>query len=77
MFQAEMYYVVIEIMKCDLFDSNNDSSVGKESACNAEDPSLISKPGRSTGEGIGYPLQCFWAFLVVQLVKNLPAMQEA
>ena len=28
------------------------------------------------GEGIGYPLQCSWAFLVAQLVKNLPAMWE-
>jgi len=33
-----------------------DSSVGKESACNAGDPALISGSGRSTGEGIGYPL---------------------
>ena len=31
-----------------------DSSVGKESACNAEDPGLIPGSGRSTGEGIGY-----------------------
>ena len=30
--------------------------------------------GRSTGEGIGYPLQYSWASLVPQLVKNLPAM---
>ena len=34
-----------------------DSSVGKESACNAGDPSSIPESGRSTGEGIGYPLQ--------------------
>ena len=34
-----------------------DSSVGKESACNAGDPDLIPGSGRSTGEGIGYPLQ--------------------
>ena len=34
-----------------------DSSVGKESTCNAEDPGLIPGSGRSTGEGIGYPLQ--------------------
>ena len=34
-----------------------DSSVGKESACNAGDPSSIPGSGRSTGEGIGYPLQ--------------------
>ena len=34
-----------------------DSSVGKESTCNAGDPGSISGSGRSTGEGIGYPLQ--------------------
>ena len=54
-----------------------DSSVGKESACNAGDPSLIPGLGRSTGEEIGYPLQCSWASLVAQLVKNPPAMQES
>ena len=32
--------------------------------------------GRSTGEGIGYPLQYSWASLVAQLVKIPPAMQE-
>ena len=32
--------------------------------------------GRSPGEGIGHPLQYSWAFLVAQLVKNLPVMQE-
>ena len=34
-----------------------DSSVGKESACNAGDPRLIPGSGRSPGEGKGYPLQ--------------------
>ena len=34
-----------------------DSSVGKESTCNAGDPSSIPGPGRSAVEGIGYPLQ--------------------
>ena len=53
-----------------------DSSIGKESACNAGDPSLIPGSGRSAGEGIGYPLQYSWASLVVQLVNNPPAMQE-
>ena len=53
-----------------------DSSVGKESACNAGDPGSIPGAGRSSGEGIGYPLQYSWASLVAQLVKNLPAMQE-
>ena len=52
------------------------SSAGKESACNAGDPDWISGSGRSTGEGIGYPLLYSWASLVAQLVKNLPAMQK-
>ena len=51
-----------------------DSSVGKESTCNAGDPSLISGSGRFAGEGMGYPLQYSWASLVAQLVKNLLAM---
>ena len=53
-----------------------DSSVGKESVCNAGDSSLIPGLGRSTGEGIGYPLQHSWASLLAQLVKNPPAMWE-
>ena len=40
------------------------SSIGKESACNAEDPGSIPGSGRSTEEGIGYPLQYSWASLV-------------
>ena len=54
-----------------------DSSVGKESSCNAGDSSLIPGSERSPGEGVGYPLQHSWASLVAQLVKNLPAMREA
>ena len=53
-----------------------DSSVGKESACNAGDPGSIPGSRRSPGEGIGYPLQYFWASVVVQLVQNPPAMQD-
>ena len=34
-----------------------DSSVGKESACNAGDLGLIPGLGGSAGEGNGYPLQ--------------------
>ena len=51
-------------------------SLGQQSTCNAGDPSSIPGMGRSTGEGIGYPIQYPWASLVPQLVKNLPAMQE-
>ena len=43
-----------------------DSSVGKESACNAGDPGSRG----SIGEGIGYSLQYSWASFVAQLVKN-------
>ena len=45
-------------------------------SCNTGDPGSIPGSGRSPGEGIGYPLQYFWASLVTQLVKNPPAMQE-
>ena len=50
------------------------SSVGKQSTCNAGDLGLIPRLGRSTGDGIGYLLQHSWASLVVQLVKNPPAV---
>ena len=53
-----------------------ESSVGKESACNAGGPGSIPEVGRSAGEEIGYPLQYSWASLVAQLVKDLPAMWE-
>ena len=36
----------------------------------------IPGPERSSGEGIGRPLQDSWASLVAPLVKNLPAMQK-
>ena len=53
-----------------------DSSVGKETSCNAGNPGSIPRSRRSAGEGLGYPLQFSWASLVAQLVKNLPAMWE-
>ena len=54
----------------------SDSSGGKESTCNVGDPGSIPASGRSPGEGIGYPLQCSWASLVAQLVKNPLAMRD-
>ena len=51
-------------------------SAGKESAYNAEIPGSIPGSTKSTGEGIGYPLQYSWASLVAHLVKNLPAAWE-
>ena len=52
------------------------SLAGKEFACNAGDPGLISRSGSSPGEGIGYPLEYFWASLVAQMIKNLPPMRD-
>ena len=53
------------------------SSDGKEFTCNSGDPSSIPGLASSPGEWIGYPLQYSWASLVVQTVKNLPAVREA
>ena len=43
---------------------------------NSADLGLTPGLGRSSGEGINYPLQYCWASLVAQMVKNLPAMWE-
>ena len=51
-----------------------DSSVGKESTCNAGDPGSIPGSGRSAGEE--YPLQYSWASLMAWLVKKPHAMRE-
>ena len=45
------------------------SSVGKESTCNAGDPSSIPGSGRSIGEGIGYPFQYSRTSLVAQTAR--------
>ena len=52
------------------------SSAGKKSTCDVGDTGSIPGLGRSSREGVGYPLQYSWASLVAQLVKNLPTMQE-
>ena len=46
-----------------------DSSVGKESTCNAGDPSSIPGPGKSAGETTSDPLQYSWASLMAQLQR--------
>ena len=77
------YYSLTECLhKNELLSKHNQymgslgSSVGKESICNAGDPSSIPRSGCSPGERIGYPLQCSWASLVAQMGKILPAVQE-
>ena len=67
----------IRINLCIKYGGFPDSSVGKESACNAGDPGSIPGLRRPSEEGIGYALQYFsWASLVAQLAKNPPAMWE-
>ena len=66
--------IVVGLWK--IFEDIPGSSAGKESTCNAGDPSWIPGSGSSPGEGIDYPLQYSWASLVVQMVKNLPSLWE-
>ena len=63
-------FILFYILICILWGFSH-SSVGKESGCNAGNPSSIPESGRSPGEGIGYLLQYSWASIVAQLVKNL------
>ena len=53
-----------------------DSSVGKESACNAGDSGSMPGLERSAGELIRYPIQYSWASFVAKLVKNPTVMWE-
>ena len=50
------------------------SPAGKESTCNARDPSLIPGLGRSPGEGIGYPLPYSW---VSQVARGKESVHNA
>ena len=68
--------LTVKSLRTFLFYQFPDSSVGKKSTCSAGDPGSIPGSERSSGEGIGYPLQYSWASLVAQLVKNPPAMWE-
>ena len=74
-------YSAGEDQKLDLNSSNlhsgfPGSSAGKESFCNAGDPSSIPGSGRSPGEERGCLLQYSRASLVAQMVKSLLAMRE-
>ena len=55
-------YLHFSALKCPPWTGFPDSSVGKESACNAEDPGSIPGSDRSSGEGIGYPLPVLLGF---------------
>ena len=53
-----------------------DSSVGKESTCNARDAGSIPRSGRICWRRDSLPTPYSWASLVAQLVKNPPAMRD-
>ena len=44
--------------------------------CNARDLASIPESGSSPADGVGYPLQDSWAFMVAQMVQNPSAMWE-
>ena len=71
-----MYIHISMLCLCHVYGASLVAQLIKESTCNAGDPALIPGLGKSPGERIGYPLQYSWAFLVVQMIKNLPAMQK-
>ena len=71
----EITSIGIEKILDNIYKGFPDNSVGKESVCNAGDPSSIHELGISPGKETGYPLQYSWASLVAQLVKNLPAVR--
>jgi len=56
-FHCVMYACIYPFIFWWLPSHKPDSSVGKESACNAGDPSSIPGLGRSPGEGNGYALK--------------------
>ena len=55
--QRHQFFSALPFLRSSSHNHSTDSSVGKESACNAGDPGLISGSERSPGEGNGYPLQ--------------------
>ena len=70
--------VQARILKWVAMPSSRGSSqpTSRMSSALAGGSSLIPGSGRSTGDGIGYPLQYSWASPVAQLIKNPPAMQN-
>ena len=53
----ELDKAVVHVIRLQCYLITYDSSVGKESACNAGDPGSILGSRRLAGKGIGYPLQ--------------------
>ena len=55
--QETKFYCIAQGTIVNILQGFPDSSVGKESVCNAGDPGSIPGLGRSSGERKGYPLQ--------------------
>ena len=69
-----MAYTQFRVMILLKLSSGLPGLAGKESSCNAGDPSLIPELGRFPGESTGYSLKYSWASLVAQMVRNSPAI---
>ena len=74
-FSAMIVYMDYSIHVC-MYIGFPCSSADREFTCNAGDPSSTLGSGSSPGEGIGYPPQYSGAFLVAQMLKNLPEIWE-
>ena len=71
------YYATIKIQDIYIYQGFPDSSDGKESACNAGDPSSIAGLGRSPGDGKRYPLQYFGLENSMDCIVNGVAKSQA
>ena len=65
-----------DITNINIYAPNKGFPHSSVSSCNGGDPDLIPESGRSSREGIGYPLQYSWPSLVVQLVRNPTAIWD-
>ena len=66
----------VTTLRCSTADPTQDEVRTVQQRHPGDGPGLIPGSGRSSGEGIKYPLQYSWASLVAQLVKNPAAMWE-
>ena len=67
------FSIISNIGHLEAFRGFSDGSDSKESSCNAGDPGLIHRSGRSPGEGNGYPLNDY----MEQKVLNIYSRRKA
>jgi len=64
-------------LQCSCLENRRDGEVWWAAVYGvAQRRTRLKRLSSSSKEGLSYPLQYSWAFLVTQMVKNLPAMQE-